>query len=49
MLFSLSNARTSFYGYINKVLAEKLNIFMIVYLDDILIYIDKADHVDTIW
>ena len=39
MLFGLSNAPASFQGYINKILAEKLDIFIIVYLDDILIYI----------
>ena len=38
MLFGLSNAPTIFQGYINKILAEKLDIFVIVYLDDILIY-----------
>ena len=37
MLFGLTNAPGSFQGYINKILAEKLNIFVIVYLDDILI------------
>ena len=36
--FGLSNAQTSFWGYINKILAEKLDIFVIVYLDDIFIY-----------
>ena len=39
MLFGLSNALTSFQSYINKILAEKLNVFIIVYLDNILIYI----------
>lgn len=38
MPFGLSNALASFQGYINKILAEKLDIFIIVYLDDILIY-----------
>ena len=38
MLFRLSNAPVSFQGYINKILAEKLDVFIIVYLDDILIY-----------
>ena len=39
MPFSLFNALATFQGYVNKILAEKLNIFIIVYLDDILIYI----------
>ncbi len=35
--FGLSNTQASFQGYINKILTEKLNIFVVVYLDDILI------------
>ena len=35
MPFGLSNASASFQDYINKILAEKLDIFVIVYLDDI--------------
>ena len=38
MPFRLSNTPASFQDYINKILAEKLNIFIIMYLDDILIY-----------
>ena len=38
MLFGLSNALASFQDYINKILAEKLDVFIIIYLDDILIY-----------
>ncbi len=38
MPFGLSNAPASYQGYINKILAEKLDIFVVVYLDGILIY-----------
>ena len=40
MPFGLSNVLASFQGYINKVLAEKFDLFVIVYQDDILIYIE---------
>ena len=39
MPFGLSNASTSFQSYINKILAKKLNIFVIIYLNNIFIYI----------
>ncbi len=38
MSCGLTNIAATFQGYINKILAEKLDVFMIVYLDDILIY-----------
>ena len=38
MPFRLSNVPASFQGYINKILVEKLNIFIIMYPDDIFIY-----------
>ena len=38
MSFGLSNAPASFQGYINKILAKKINVFIIVYLNDIFIY-----------
>ena len=38
MLFGLSNIPAIFQGYVIKILAEKLDIFVIVYLNDILIY-----------
>ena len=51
MLFRLSNIPASFQDYINKILAKKLNICVIVYLDDILIYTKDAEqaHVNAVW
>ena len=40
MFFGLTNALVSLHRYINKIFAEKFDIFVIVYLDDILIYSD---------
>ena len=50
MLFDLTNALASFQGYINKIFAEKLDIFVIIYLGNILIYIedDRDGHVTVI-
>ena len=49
MPFGLSNAPATFQGYVNKILAKKLNIFVIVYLDDILIYTEDPgqSHIDA--
>ena len=51
MLFGFSNALASFQGYINKILAKKLEVFVIVYLNNIMIYTeDKGQgHVDAVW
>ena len=38
MLFEHFNAPASFQDYINKIFPKKLNIFVIVYLNNILIY-----------
>ena len=48
--FALSNKPTSFQGYINKIWAKKLDVFVIIYLDNILIYTkDTAKaHVDAV-
>ena len=50
MLFGLINVPASFQGYINKILTEKLDIFFIMYLDDILIYTkdDGDGHIATV-
>ena len=50
MPFGLTNAQESFQGYVNKILAKKLDIFVIVYLDDILIYIKNPGkaHVEAV-
>ena len=38
MFFRLFNTFASFQSYINKILAKKLDIFVIMYLDNILVY-----------
>ena len=50
MSFGLSNTPASFQGYINKIFTEKLNVFVIVYLDDILIYTkdEGQGHVEAV-
>ena len=50
MFFRLSNAPASFQGYIHKILAKKLDIFIIVYQDDILIYTEDLGqgHVEAV-
>lgn len=50
LIFRLSNAPASFQGYINKIFAEKLDIFVIVNLNDILIYTEDPGqpHVEAV-
>ena len=50
MPFGLSNAPASFQGFINKILTKKLDIFVIVYLDNIFIYTEDPGqaHVDAV-
>ena len=51
MYFELTNALATFQNYIIKILAEKLDIFVIVYLNDIFIYIrnKSKEHVEVVW
>ena len=41
MSFGLSNAPVICQGYVNKILAKKWDIFVIIYVDDILIYTEN--------
>ena len=47
---SLTNILASFQGYINKIFTKKFNIFVIVYLDNILIFTenDRDGYIATI-
>ena len=47
MLFGLINAPTTFKSYINKIFVIKLNVFAIIYLDNIFIYTKnkEKDHI----
>ena len=51
MPFGLTNALASSQEYINKIFTEKLDIFIIIYLDNILIYTDDDGdcHVTAVW
>ncbi len=45
ILFGLVNALTIFQSYINRALVDLINIYYIIYLDNIFIYfINPADH-----
>ena len=42
MLFGLSNTPARFQNYITKLFAKKLDIFIIIYLDDIQVFIEGS-------
>lgn len=48
MLFGLFNVTISFPIYFHNILAKKLNVFLIIYLDNMFVYTNKADHVDVV-
>ncbi len=50
MLFGLTNTPAIFQKYINKILAKKLNILIIIYLDNIFIYIENKEkgHIEVV-
>lgn len=45
MSFKLFNILTSFSNYINKILSEKLDIFIIAYSHNIMIYTNKKSYI----
>ncbi len=51
MLFGLINVLAMFQDYINKILVGKINVFVIVYLDDIFIYTKNKskEYVEIVW
>ena len=51
MLFKLFNAPASFQGYINLILVNKLDFFVIIYFNDIFIYTKDLNqaYVNAVW
>lgn len=51
MFFGQSNAPAKFKKYVNKIIAEKLDIFVIIYLDEILIYTKDLgqSHIEAVY
>ncbi len=43
MTFGLTNILVTFQEYINKILVKKLDIFVIIYLNDIFIYTENEE------
>lgn len=50
MPIRVTNIPVAFQGYINKIWAEKLNIFVIMYLNDIFIYTEnkRKEYMETV-
>ena len=51
IFFELSNALASFQGYINKILAKRVNVFVIVYRNDIRVYTKNVSqgYINAVW
>jgi len=43
MPFGLSNALSAFQHFMNDIFSDVLDVFVVIYLDDILIYSDNMD------
>lgn len=48
MPLKLTNTLANFQSYINKILAKKIDIFIIIYLDNIIIYVNKKSNADFV-
>lgn len=48
MFFGLFNASINFQGNMGKIVTKKLNTYIIIYLIDILIYINKTVYIHSI-
>ena len=48
MFFDLFNTLASLYGYINMILSEKFNVFIVFSLDNIRVYINNANHINSV-
>ena len=51
IFFGLTNVLTTFQDYINKILTKKLDVYMIMHLDDIFIYSKnkREEYVKVVW
>lgn len=49
MLLELVYTPTNFKNYINKFLANKLDVFVMIYLDYILIYTEDKSYFNTVF
>ena len=49
LLFGLTNASATFQSFVNKILAKRLDLCVIVYLDDIVIYsMNREQHIENV-